>query len=100
MDNTYMELSTNDRSTIQLNIWKSTGVKFSPSAAYYEVKGAERDNVIVSKSSASIDINKVYFKITESVTSSAALYDVHWELHKDGGDVINHCTKLLVTETC
>jgi hypothetical protein len=100
MDKTYIEVCKNDKRDIQLNIWKNDGTSFSPSAAYYEIKGAERDNVIVSKSPASVDNNKVYFKITTSVTASAALYDIYWELHKETGVIDNHCTKLMVLETC
>jgi hypothetical protein len=35
-----------------------------------------------------------------SVTASAAEYDLYWEIHKSGGDVANHCTKVLVVDTC
>lgn len=99
-DKTYIELRKNDKKQVQISIWRSTGSQFIPSAAFYEVKGSRKDNVIVSRSSASIDNNKVYALITPTVTASAAEYDINWELRKDDGSVNNHCTKLLVLDNC
>jgi len=102
-DKTYIELCKNDEPTVQINVWRDNGESFTPSAAFYQVKGSERDNVIVSRTDITtngIDGNKVYTKISLAVTASAAEYDLYWELHKNGGDVANHCTKMLVVDTC
>ena len=99
-DKTYIELCKNNKSTVQINVWRENGIPFSPSAAYYEVKGSEKENIVVSRSEASVDGNKIYTKIGLSVTASAAEYDLYWELRKDGGDLANHCTKILVIDTC
>ena len=101
-DKTYIELCKNDIKTVSIDIWKDTGVQLIPSAAYYEVKGSAKDNVIVQRTQASIVVNdnRVYTKIGTSVTASAAEYDIYWEIHKDDGDVFHHCTKCLVIETC
>lgn len=99
-DKTYIELCKNDKQTVQINVWRDTGESITPSAAYYEVKGSEKDNVIVPKSEAGIAGNEVYALITTTVTASASEYDIYWELRKFDGDVANHCTKLLVIDTC
>ena len=47
-DRTYIELCKNDKATIQINMWKkTTGTPFYPSGAFYTVKGALKDNVVV-----------------------------------------------------
>lgn len=99
-DKTYIELCKNDIPTVQINIWKDNGDLVSPSAAYYEVKGSRKDNIIISRSSATVNSNQVYTQLGLSVTASAAEYDIYWEIHKSGGDVANHCTKVLVVDTC
>lgn len=99
-DKTYIELCKNDKPTVQISVWRDNGEPISPSAAYYQVKGSEKDNIIISRSPASIDGNKVYTKLGLSVTASAAEYDLYWELRKDDGDLANHCTKVLVIDTC
>ena len=99
-DKTYIELCQNDIPTVQINVWRNDGTSITPSAAFYEVKGSARDNVIISRSPATINGNQVYTQLSLSVTASASEYDLYWELHKDGGDVANHCTKVLVIDTC
>ena len=103
-EKTYIELCKNDKQTVQVSVWSDTGEKVSPSAAYYAVKGSEKDNIIIPRSVASVSLppndNQIYTQIGPTVTASAAEYDIYWELHKDGGDVANHCTKLLVIDTC
>jgi hypothetical protein len=99
-DKTYIELCKNDKREIQISSWTGTGLQFIPSAAFYEIKGSKKDNVVVSRSQASISGNNIYTKITTAVTASAAEYDMYWEIHKDDGTTTNHCTKLLVLETC
>lgn len=98
---TYIELCKNNKSTIQLNVWnRSTGKPFVPSGAYYEVRGTRKNNVLISRSSARVFSNQIWTTITQTITASAAEYDVIWEIHRSDGDVTNHCTKLLVIETC
>lgn len=100
-DRTYMELCKNDKATIQINIWKkTTGSPFYPSGAYVTVKGALKDNVVVPKTLARNYKNEVWTTITQTVTASAALYDVYWEIHRSDGDITNHCTKLNVSDEC
>ena len=103
-EKTYIELCKNDRPTIQINVWRDDGTSFSPSAAFYEVKGSAKDNIIVSRSPATVNGNQVYTQLTTTVTGSAAEYDIYWELRKSddngSGDVANHCTKVLVIDTC
>ena len=98
---TYIELCKNNVSTVQINVWRrSTGSPFYPSGAYYTVKGAVKDNIIVPRSKARNNKNEVWATITQSVTASAALYDLHWEIYRYDGDITNHCTKLLVSDEC
>ena len=99
-DKTYIELCENSKETVQIEIWRQDGSEYNPSGAYYEIKGREKDNTIVPRSSASIDGNKVYTKVGLSVTASAAKYDLYWELRDSSGDMKPHCTKLLVIDTC
>ena len=101
-DKTYIELCKNDLQTVQINVWRDTGEPISliPSGAYYKVLGSEKDNVIIPRSPATIDGNEVYTQIGLSVTASAAEYDLYWELHKTDSDITNHCTKILVIDTC
>ena len=100
-DKTYIELCRGDRSTVQINIWKkTTGSPFYPSGAYYTVKGSAKDNTIIPKTLARNYKNEVWATITQTVTLSAALYDLYWELHRHDGDITNHCTKLNVVDTC
>ena len=99
-EKTYIELCKNDLPTVQINVWRDNGQPLSPSAAYYKVHGSEKDNVIVPRSEASLDGNKVYTKLGLSVTASAAEYDLYWELHYDDDSLANHCTKVLVIDTC
>ena len=47
--------------------------------------------------SASVNQNRVTAFINETVTVSAADYDIHWQLEKNG-NTHYHCTRLLVTE--
>jgi hypothetical protein len=98
-DRTYIELNKNNKSTIQLNIYsQSTGSPFYPSGAYVEVRGSLKDNVVIPKQAAGLSGNKIWTTITQSVTSSASEYIVNWEIHKNGGDIDNHCTNLLVID--
>ena len=103
-EKTYLELCKNDKKTVQISVWRDTGEKLSPSAAYYTVKGSEKDNTIVSRSQAQIanapNQNQVYTQIGPTVTASAAEYDIYWEINTNDGDKANHCTKLLVIDTC
>lgn len=100
-DKTYIELCKNNKSTIQLNLWRrSTGEPFIPSGAYYEVKGSAKDNLLIPRSPANVDQNHVYTTITNTITASAAEYDLYWEIHRFDGDITNHCTKVLVIDTC
>jgi hypothetical protein len=99
-EKTYIELCKNDIPTVQINVWRDNGEPLTPSGAYYAIKGSKKDNIIVPRSPASIDGNKVYTQVGLTVTASAAEYDLYWELQKDGGDVANHCTKVLVIDTC
>lgn len=100
-DKTYIELCKNNKSTLELNLWRrSTGEPFSPSGAYYSVKGSEKDNILIPKSLANVNENKVWATLTSSITASAAEYDVYWEIHRYDGDITNHCTKVLVVPTC
>lgn len=98
---TYMEVCKNDKPTIQINVWdRSTGNPFYPSGAYYQIKGSIKDNILISKTSASVNKNQIWTTITQSITSSAAEYDLLWEIHKNDGSITNHCTKVLVVESC
>jgi hypothetical protein len=100
-DKTYIEICKDSKATIQINMWrKTTGTPVNPSGAYYTVKGAEKDNIIVPRSPARNFNNEVWATITNTVTASAALYDVYWEIHRVDGDITNHCTKVLVIDTC
>lgn len=101
MSNTYITLTKNSKATIQLNIWKrNTGQPFSPSGAYYSLKGALKDNILIPRSVASVNENNIWTTITSAITSSAAEYDLNWEIHRYDGDITYHCTKVLVTENC
>jgi len=100
-DKTYIELSRNNKSTVQLNVWnRSTGEAFYPSGAYYQIKGSIKDNVLVSRSAARVYKNQIWTTVTQTITASAAEYDLYWEIHRNDGDITNHCTKILVTDIC
>lgn len=101
MDRTYIELCKGNRSTVQINIWKkTTGSPFYPSGAYFTVKGSAKDTIVIPKTKARNYKNEVWATITQTVTSSAGLYDLYWEIHRYDGDITNHCTKVLVTDEC
>ena len=98
-DKTYIELNKNDVDTIQLSMWrKTTGNPYSPSGAFYTVKGAAKDNTIISRTQTGQNSNTISADITTTVTSSAAEYDIHWEIYKNNGGIKNHYTKLLVLD--
>lgn len=98
-DKTYIELNKNNIDTIQLSIWKrTTGYPYSPSGAYYTVKGSAKDNTIIPKTKAGCSNNTIWADITTTVTSSAAEYDVYWEIHRSDGGITNHYTKMLVSD--
>jgi hypothetical protein len=98
-DYTYIEVFQNSKPTVQINAWnRDTGNPFYPSAAYYTVKGSRKENTLIPRTSATVNGNQVYTRITTTITASAAEYDVNWEIRKSGGDVQFHCTKLLVVE--
>jgi hypothetical protein len=100
-DKTYIELCKDNKSTIQLNLWKrGTGEPFAPSGAYYQVKGSAKGNVLIPRSLAQTYQNQVWTTITNTITASAAEYDLYWEIHRFDGDITNHCTKVLVIDTC
>ena len=99
-DNTYQDLKVGDKKTIQITTYRNNGEAYSPSGAYYKVNGGKRNNPIIPRTAASIDNNRIYTKIGPTITASAGEYDLIWELRKDDGDVVFHCTKVLVTETC
>ena len=98
MDRTYQELTQNSRKWVDLTINRDTGVAYAPSAAWYTVQGALKENVIVPRTPATVNENKLSAHITETVTASAAEYDLIWEIHKNQ-NVNYHCTRLLV-EKC
>lgn len=101
MSKTYIELCKNDKRFVKIDMWNNAGLAISPSAAYYEIKGSEKDNVIVPRAAAGVDGNEVYAFVTEAVTASAAEYDIYWEMKRfNTGELSNHCTKLLVIDTC
>lgn len=97
MDRTYQELTQNDRRWVDLRINRNTGVAYSPSGAYYEVRGHEKQNIVVPQTVATINENRVSAFITETVTASAGDYDILWEIRKEG-NTNYHCTRLLVSE--
>ena len=97
MDRTYQELTQNDRRWVDLKINRSTGEAYAPSAAYYEVKGTQRKNIVVPRTVATVNQNRVSAFITETVTASAAEYDLIWEIRKNQ-NTDYHCTRLLVNE--
>jgi len=97
MDLTYQELNKNDRRWIDLKINRQTGEAYAPSAAYYEVRGHDRQNVLIPKTQATISNNKISARITETITASAGDYDIRWEIFKEGNKNY-HCTRLLVNE--
>jgi len=99
-DNTYQDLNVNDVKTVQITVYRDTGEPFVPSGAFYKVNGSIKDNPIIPRTPASINFNKVYTKIEETVTASAGGYDLIWELKKDDGTTAFHCTKVSVNETC
>jgi hypothetical protein len=100
-DKTYIELNKNNKSTIQINVYdRATGQPFYPSGAYYIVKGTRKDNTIISRSAAKVHQNHVWTTITQTITASAAEYDIIWEIHRTDGDITNHCTKVLVVDSC
>jgi len=100
-DKTYIELYKNDKSTIQLNLFnRDTGEPFEPSGAYYKIKGSVKDNPLIPRSPARVYQNAVWATVTQSITSSAGEYDLHWEIHRVDGDITNHCTKVLVLDDC
>lgn len=100
-DRTYITLCKNNRSTVQVNMWKkTTGEPFYPSGAYFTVKGTEKDTVVMPKTKAGSYRNEVWATITQTVTASAASYDLYWEIYRYDGDITNHCTKILVVDDC
>lgn len=97
MDRTYQELTQNDKRWVRLTITRNNGEAYAPSAANYEVKGTEKQNTLIPSTPASIDGNEISARITETITASAAEYDLIWEVKKDR-DTNYHCTRLLVNE--
>lgn len=97
MDRTYQELTKNDKRWVDLKINRDTGEAYIPSAAYYEVKGTEKQNLVVPRSVATIGNNRISAFMTETVTASAAEYDLIWEIRKNQNKNY-HCTRLLVNE--
>lgn len=96
MDRTYQELTQNDRRWVKLTITRNDEA-YAPSAANYEVKGSLKQNTLIPSTPASINGNEISARITETITASAAEYDLIWEVKKDG-DTNYHCTNLLVNE--
>lgn len=101
-DKTYIEICKNSKSTIQLNITnRSTGVPFDGIlSASYLVRGAAKDNLLIPKTPAQNIGNQVWTTITQTITASAASYDLYWEIHRWDGDITTHCTKVLVSDAC
>lgn len=97
MDRTYQELTLNDKRWLRINITRDNGEAYAPSAANYEVRGTLKQNVIIPSTPATINGNKISARITETITASAAEYDLIWEIRKNG-DINYHCTSLLVEE--
>ena len=97
MDRTYQELTQYDKRWVRISITRDSGEEYAPSAANYEVRGRAKQNVLIPSTPASINGNKVSARITETITVSAAEYDLIWEVKKDG-DINFHCTELLVEE--
>ena len=97
MDRTYQELTLNDKRWLRINITRDNGELYAPSAANYEVRGSLKQSVIIPSTPATINGNKISARITETITASAAEYDLIWEIRKDG-DINYHCTELLVEE--
>lgn len=97
MDITYQELHLNDRRWIDLTINRDTGLPYAPSAATYFIRGHDNQNTIVSETQATINGNVLSAKVTETITASAAEYDLVWKIEKEG-NTDYHCTRLLVNE--
>ena len=97
MDRTYQTLNKNDRRFVDLNIDRKNGEAYVPSGASFEVRGHEKHNLVVPRTTATITFNKASALITETVTASAGDYDIHWEIRKNGNKNY-HCTRLLVVE--
>jgi hypothetical protein len=97
MDRTYQELTLNDRRWIKINITRDNGEAYAPSAANYEVRGSLKQNILIPSTPATINGNQISARLTETITASAAEYDLIWEVRKDG-DINFHGTELLVEE--
>lgn len=99
MSKTYITLNKNNRTTVQLNLWrKNTGQEFSPSGAYYSIKGALKDNTLIPRTIAQVSSNSIWATITTTITASAAEYDLYWEIRGNDGDITYHCTKITVID--
>lgn len=101
-DKTYIEICKNSKSTIQLEISnRSTGSPFdSILSASYSIRGSAKDNLLIPKTPANNYENQVWATITQTITASAANYDLYWEIHRIDGDITTHCTKVLVSDAC
>ena len=62
-DKTYIELCKNDMPTVQINVCRDNGQPLSPSAAYYQVKGSVKDNLLIPRSPANVNGNQVYTQL-------------------------------------
>lgn len=100
--NSYLEVNQNDIRTVEAKIYRDDGTPYSPSGAFITVKGRQKDNIVVPRMAIKIGgrlKNEIYFRLTDTVTASAAEYDIKWEVRKND-DVAYHCTKLLVIDSC
>jgi hypothetical protein len=96
MGSTYQELKLDDKRQMELTIYTTNGDAFLPSGASYIVRNL-RHSIVIPKTSASVDANKIHTQIPLTVTSSAGEYEVLWEIRK-GNERFHHCTRLLVDD--
>lgn len=99
MQYTYQELALNDERKVVLTVYTTNGDDFIPSGAAYLIRNLKHLTVI-PQIPASVNGNKIYSnQIPLTVTSSAGIYEIIWELRKNG-EKFHHCTRLLVDEAC
>jgi hypothetical protein len=98
MECTHQELALNDRRNVELTAYTTTGDEFLPSGASYLIRNLKHSTVI-PLTSAYVNRNKIHTQIPLTVTASAGLYEILWEIRKNG-ETFYHCTRLLVNEAC
>lgn len=86
MSRTYQTFIEGEERALELTVRDQDDAAYTPSLVYATVYNST-GTVIQAETLCDIDVNKVYFTVTDTVTATPGTYEVKWRLMSDIDEV-------------